>query len=236
MNILGLDTCFDACSVALDLGDKGCVASRFEGMATGHAERLVPMISEVIAEAGVPFEALDRIAVTCGPGTFTGTRIGVAAARGLAMAASKPLVTATSLWVMAEEIADGLASSDLEVEPEILIATDARREEVYCQHFKARAPMSGPAVLSPREASELLARGQPAVIAGSAAAAVLAAMNSSESNNEVIAIRPDLLPNARFLVRIGGRLQYRAEPVCPLYLRPADAKPQAGKAILRATP
>ncbi len=235
MNILGFDTCFDACSVALECGGEGCVASRFEPMATGHAERLVLMISEVMAEAGLPFDAVDRLAVTCGPGTFTGTRIAVAAARALALATGKPLVAATSLWVMAEEVAESLKHSD-EDSPDILVATDARRGEVYVQHFRAGAPLCDAAVLSPQAAADLLSHGGPAVVAGSGAIAVADAAGTRDGSSNLRALRRDLVPDARFLARLAVRLDDNGRSVSPLYLRPADAKPQTGKSMLRVTP
>ena len=89
MNILSLDTCFDACSVAAGRGLRSLtpgISFAFEAMQKGHAERLLPMIEMVMCEAGLEFKSLDRIAVTYGPGTFTGTRICVSAARALALA------------------------------------------------------------------------------------------------------------------------------------------------------
>ncbi|MBU1212686.1 MAG: tRNA (adenosine(37)-N6)-threonylcarbamoyltransferase complex dimerization subunit type 1 TsaB [Alphaproteobacteria bacterium] len=241
MNILGLDTCFDACSVALVRADEGCVASRFEPMATGHAERLIPMIGEVMAEAGLDFAALDRIAVTYGPGTFTGTRIALAAARSLGLATGKPIVGATSLWVMAEGVArefcdenSGAAADDRPAHfPDILIATDARRDEVYVQHFSRGAPLGDPAVLSPLQVAQRLPQGCTVIVAGSGAEAVAAAAGNRQSI-DLRVIRPDLLPDARFLASLALRLDSAPRPVSPLYLRPADAKPQAGKSIPRA--
>ncbi|KUO67825.1 MAG: hypothetical protein APF80_15370 [Alphaproteobacteria bacterium BRH_c36] len=241
MNILGLDTCFDACSVALVRAGEGCVASRFEPMATGHAERLIPMIGEVMDEAGLDFDALDRIAVTNGPGTFTGTRIAVAAARSLGLATGKPLVGATSLWVMAEGVAQELFEAktgttrdarpiDL---PDILIATDARRDEVYVQHFSQGLPLGDPAVLSSMQVAQRLPQGCTLIVAGSGAEAVAAAAADRQSV-DLRAIRPDLLPDARYLANLALRLDSMAQTVSPLYLRPADAKPQAGKSIPRA--
>ena len=88
MKILAFDTCFDGCSVCVaEQRDTAVVAlsSRMERFETGHAERLIPMIGEAMEEARVAFGELDRIAVTVGPGTFTGTRIGIAAARSFAL-------------------------------------------------------------------------------------------------------------------------------------------------------
>ncbi|MBU2580407.1 MAG: tRNA (adenosine(37)-N6)-threonylcarbamoyltransferase complex dimerization subunit type 1 TsaB [Alphaproteobacteria bacterium] len=236
MNILAFDTCFDACSAAASRAGGKTVAARFEPMATGHAERLVPMIAEVMQEAGFEFSELERIAVTNGPGTFTGTRIGVAAARSLALAAAKPLVAATSLWVMAEEVADTLAANGETTATDIMIATDARRSEVYVQHFSQRKPLGEPALLDATAAARLLRESRACVLAGSGAEAVAAAAAEDRSGLAVRLIAPHLLPDARFLARLATRLEVTDCTVAPLYLRPADAKPQAGHSNLRAVP
>ncbi|MEM5709777.1 tRNA (adenosine(37)-N6)-threonylcarbamoyltransferase complex dimerization subunit type 1 TsaB, partial [Elizabethkingia meningoseptica] len=80
MNILAIETSGAACSAALLCG--GALLERSEPMARGHAERLIPLIGEVLAEAGAAYADLDLVAVTVGPGTFTGMRVGLAAARG----------------------------------------------------------------------------------------------------------------------------------------------------------
>ena len=85
MLILGLDTCLSSCSVAVLDGER-VLASAREVMARGHQERLAPMAQAVMAEAGLAFDRLDRIAVTVGPGSFTGLRVGIAFAKGLALA------------------------------------------------------------------------------------------------------------------------------------------------------
>lgn len=233
MNILAFDTCFDACSATLVCSSGDLAACRFEPMVTGHAERLVPMIGEVVEEAGLAFEEIDLIAVSRGPGTFTGTRICVAAARSLALALEKPVVAATSLAVMAEEIAEALTSQGEAPDRDILIATDARREEVYCQLFRAGAAITEPAVLLPHEAARLPQDGTSAVVAGSGGPAVAAA--AVELGRPLHAVRPDLLPSALFLAKLALRLPPTKAAVSPLYLRPADAKPQAGTSIPRAT-
>ncbi len=138
MNILAFDTCFDACSACVARTGDGVVevlASALERFETGHAERLVPMIDEVMARAGVAFADIDRLAVTVGPGTFTGTRIGIAAARGLALATGIPVVGASSLAVMAEVAARELGPR--KAGEDLLVAVDARRGEVYVQLFGA---------------------------------------------------------------------------------------------------
>ena len=100
MLILALDTALAACSVAL-WGEGRILAHKSEDMARGHSERLIPMVLEVMHEAGVGFAAVTQIAATVGPGSFTGVRIALAAARGLALARHVPLIGVTTLEVVA---------------------------------------------------------------------------------------------------------------------------------------
>lgn len=231
MTILAFDTCFDACSVALLPGGGGPAISRFEAMSTGHAERLMPMIDEVMKQAGVAFQEIERIAVTVGPGTFTGTRIGVAAARALALALDRPVVAETSLSVMAEELANEPQSRVGAADTETLIAMDARRDEVYCQLFLGRDALTEPAVLSARAAAHLGQAEHALTVAGSGAGAVAAQMHQAE--RLVTASHDELLPSAVFLAMRAARRKTGSDAVAPLYLRPADAKPQTGKSIPR---
>src|SRR6201998_4443921 len=90
MLILAIDTALDACAAAvLDTDSGRLIAQASQAMKRGHAEALMPLIADVMKEAGVPFATLDRIAVTTGPGSFTGLRVGLSAARGIALAARK---------------------------------------------------------------------------------------------------------------------------------------------------
>src|SRR5438105_4638346 len=98
MRVLAIDTALDACSVAvLDTQRAAITASETREMVRGHAEALMPMIARVMDRAATEFADLDRIAVTVGPGSFTGLRVGIAAARGIALAAAKPAVGLTTL-------------------------------------------------------------------------------------------------------------------------------------------
>src|SRR5262245_18218484 len=127
MTVLAFDTCVGAVSVAAGwphARGQWLACDRFEARETGHAERLMPMIGEVMQEAGLAFADLERIAVTVGPGTFTGVRGGVAAARGLALASGLPMVAATSLAVMAHRAETLLGPRDGRL---LAVAVDARR-------------------------------------------------------------------------------------------------------------
>ncbi|HRY08186.1 MAG TPA: tRNA (adenosine(37)-N6)-threonylcarbamoyltransferase complex dimerization subunit type 1 TsaB [Hyphomicrobiaceae bacterium] len=247
MNILAFDTCFAACSVAAakSLDPRKITAdgiiSRFEQMERGHAERLVPMIGDVMSAAGLGFGELDRIAVTYGPGSFTGTRISLAAARALAASFAVDVVAVSSLAVMAQQAARSLALASAGVRDEgegmasLLIAADARRDEVYVQQFQTSGAdrLTEPLLLSVYEAAKL-GGAAPLVVAGSGAVAVAAAANAA--GRRARAHLPGLLPDAVDLCRLAATMQPGGEAIKPLYLRPADAKPQTGKSIERATP
>jgi len=246
MNILAFDTCFAACSAAVAMAhDPGEIAlerlhGRFEPMEAGHAERLVPMIGEVMAAAGLGFANLDRISMTHGPGSFTGTRISVAAARALALSFCVDVVAVSSLAVMAEQAARSLVSPLQAArntgpgEASLLIAVDARRGEVYVQQFHSGGadPVTEPLLLPAHEAAAL-GGAAPLIVAGSGAAAVVEAANAS--GRRATAHLPNLLPDARDLCRLAATMQPGPSAIKPLYLRPADARPQTGKSIERAT-
>ena len=105
MLILAIDTALDACSAAvLDTHASKMIATESQSMKRGHAEALMPLIGRVMKESGLPFAALDRVAVTTGPGSFTGLRVGLSAARGIGLAAGKPVVGLTTLSAYAAPI------------------------------------------------------------------------------------------------------------------------------------
>lgn len=240
MNVLAFDTCFGACSAAVlwrdsassgeEAGANSRIIWRYEEMATGHAERLIPMIDEVLRESGRSLESLDAIAVTEGPGTFTGIRVGVAAARGLALASCLPIRATTSLHVMAHQ---ALAELGAAVAGRALaVCVDARAGQVFVQVFEAALgePLTQAAVMAPEDAAALCP-GATLLCAGSGGAAVVEA--ALRSGRDVEARLPLLQPDARSLAQLAPALPVR-KPLVPLYLRQPDAKPQTGKSLPRA--
>ncbi|MDB5444551.1 MAG: hypothetical protein JWP73_2927, partial [Phenylobacterium sp.] len=166
MIVLALDTCLASCSVAVRDGER-VLAHACEVMARGHQERLAPMVEAVMAEAGLPFPAIERIGVTVGPGSFTGLRVGVAFAKGLASALAIPAVGIGALEALAAE-AGGL----------VFAVIDARRGQVYGQAFEDGRPLMAPDALPVETAAARLAEvtmGRPVTLVGSGAA-LLAAM------------------------------------------------------------
>ena len=137
--ILAVDTALGACSAAL-VAEGTTLAHEHLLMARGHAEALAPMVDALMRGAGIPFAALDRIAVTTGPGTFTGQRVGLAFARALGLGLKRPVIGVTTLDAMAQEA--------LAKHPAIawaLVAADAKRGEIY---LGARSASNG-ALMSP---------------------------------------------------------------------------------------
>ncbi|MGD9805834.1 MAG: tRNA (adenosine(37)-N6)-threonylcarbamoyltransferase complex dimerization subunit type 1 TsaB [Hyphomicrobiaceae bacterium] len=231
MNILAIDTCLGALSVGIGLDHadgRFCVTECYEQRVTGHAERLVPMIEAEMVRAGLGFRDLARIAVTLGPGTFTGVRTGISVARALRLSAGVELVGTSSLAVMAHrafEISEGN-----EAARPVLVAVDARRGRLYAQLFGNGAlnALSPPAELT-AETAATIAIQHHARLAGSGAQ--LVAQTAGAQDLPIIC--DDLQPHASDLVWLARHLEPLAE-VKPLYIRASDAKPQSDKRLARA--
>lgn len=231
MNILAFDTCFGAVSVAVgwqDAHSQLLLRGAYEERATGHAERLFPMIAEVMDGAGLLFASIDRIAVTLGPGTFTGVRVGISAARALALALGKPVVGVTSLAAMAHR-AEELLGERLSGR-QLIVAVDARRGSLYVQSFAAGGGETSEALLLTPEEAALRIGPEGALVVGSGAAAIAAVVHKLGGEAEACLL--DLQPHARTLAEIAPGLA-PLTPVKPLYLRPPDAREQ-GDPRLRA--
>lgn len=219
MKVLAFDTAAAACSVAVLDGGR-IRAHRARAMRRGHAEALMPMIVDALAEAGLAWGDLDLVATTVGPGSFTGLRVGLAAARGIALAAGIPAFGATTL----ETLAAGLDEETRAGAP-VAAALDARRGEIYLQLFDAAgAPASAAVAVAPGEAA--LPAG-PLVLVGDGAQAVLAAQGPRPGWRLVDApAAPDAVPLARLAARRFAATG-RAPAPRPLYIRGHGARPPA---------
>jgi tRNA threonylcarbamoyl adenosine modification protein YeaZ len=215
MLVLGMDTSLQACSVALVNRASGEVLSyRREIMERGQAEALPDMVDAVMMEAGDPYATLNVIAVTRGPGSFTGVRIGLSFARALAATLEIPITSMTTLEAIARNVKHN---------PErlaVVSVIDARREEVYMQAFDADFEPITEALLSPvAEAGAHLPPG-PCLLVGTGAELV-----KDEERGCVVA-DADPLPDAEVVALHAPVEPLPTEPPEPLYLRPPDAKPQ----------
>lgn len=230
MNTLAFDTCFGACSVAATWStpEGRAGAFRFERMARGHAERLIPMVGEAMADAPFGFSEIARIVVTTGPGTFTGQRVGIAAARSLSLATGAPIAPLSSLAVMAYTAAYELGS---ELQGKLLaVAVDARRDEIYFQAFSGAdwIALDVPALLTPGSAVRALTKRDVVAVGSGAELLAEAARHAGVSITPCLAT---LEPDVRFVPE--AAVLPSDTPPKPLYLRPPDAKPQDGKSLAR---
>lgn len=241
MRLLALDTALGACSAAV-LIDGRLAGHRHEVMARGHAERLLPMAEEALAEAGLGWDGLTRLAVSIGPGTFTGVRTALATARGLALALDLPLAGITTLAAVAAAARKAGPPSGL-----LLVALDAHGGLVYAEGFAGEAGTPPPQALAqpglhdPQALAALLEAEQVSLadlqLAGSGANLVRAALGPA---GEAVPVLGAGLPDAADVARLAAALPMperstREQPHAvpsPLYLRAPDARlpvPRAGR-------
>ena len=208
--VLAFDTAGSACSVAMARGDRVLAHERRE-MRHGHAEALLPMIDRVTAAAGCTPTEIDTVAVTVGPGGFTGIRAGLAAAHGVALAAGARLLGVSSFMAVAGSVAeDGMR---------LLVALDSRRADLYVQLFDTRrVPVSEPEAIPPDGLAAWLGDGELA-IAGDAIDAAAAALG----NRTDLLLMANSAPDAHGVLAALRCWPERADPEArPLYLRPPD--------------
>ena len=255
MNLLALDSCVGSCSAALWQGEPDgsggsggqaggeIIAQCFTPMARGQAEALMPMVCQVMASSGLGFDALDRLAVGVGPGSFTGVRIALATAKGLALALNRPLVGVTSLEAVAT---DAVAAMGLE-SARLLVALAAGRKDFYVQSFAVSKgglcpilPVAEPGAATLDELVDLFRLldakrdnakkdngSGPLVLAGNAAPLLEAALkNGPQGAGEVVCAPGPGLPDAARIAEIaaGRDLAAPPPPVAPLYIHSHYAK------------
>jgi tRNA threonylcarbamoyladenosine biosynthesis protein TsaB len=228
MLILAIDTALDACAAAvLDTEANHIIAHESQSMARGHAEALMPLLERVRKAADVPFIKLDRIAVTTGPGSFTGLRVGLSAARGLALAANKPVVGVTTLLAYAAPLVAENGTAP------VISVIDARHGQAYMQVLTG----SGSALVRPRltPIQDILSAsrfGTPRLVGN--AAQLLADRWPSEK--PPVEVRQQPAPDISWVAWIGATLSPNTAPARPTYLRAPDAKPQTSALPNNATP
>lgn len=230
MKLLAVDTALDDCAVALLHGDPAAPTLTVVGevIGRGHAEKLMAMIMAATAEAGVALAEIDAFAASIGPGSFTGIRVGVAAARGFALASGRPAVAVSSLEALAEEV------RELAPARPVVAVLDARKDEVYAQGFAADGSPVAPPFVAAATLAAALAADLGAMVIGSGAP-LLAAVDPSLT---ILAATPfpaiDTIARLA-LPRLAAAVPGRDLPA-PLYVRPPDAKPQGAARLARLTP
>jgi tRNA threonylcarbamoyladenosine biosynthesis protein TsaB len=215
MIVLAIDTAGVDCAAAVYNSATDTVLARVsETIGRGHAERLMAMIEEAVSTAGLSLDDVGKIGVTVGPGSFTGIRVGVAAARGLALALGVECVGVCTLEVLARTAPQ---TSDT-----VLAAINAHREEVYVQTFRHGLALDEPALVT---LEDFLSRA--AQVGTRAVGSASALIADPEAQTE-----PDHYP-IEIVARISAATKAQGKAK-PLYLRGPDAKPQTGFAVSRA--
>jgi len=225
MLVLAIDTALDACAAAiLDTQAGAVVASETQTMRRGHAEAIMPIVGRVMGDGGVEFADLDRIAVTVGPGSFTGLRVGIAAARGIALAARRPAVGLSTFAAYAAPYFAGGQSRT------VAVAIDARHDHCYLQIFAADgSTLVTPQFASVDEVARAAGKGSVLVV-GSAAALVGAAWPTGWPPPTIEA---QDAPNITWVAHLGAAAEPGRAPPKPFYLRRPDARDQAGARLPR---
>jgi tRNA threonylcarbamoyl adenosine modification protein YeaZ len=220
MIILAIDTSGADCAACIyDSAAEAVLGEVTETIGKGHAERLMDIIDGALEKSALSLDQVGRIAVTIGPGSFTGIRVGVAAARGFALSLGVEAVGVTTLETVAAAYQESHSG-----EP-VAIAFDAKRNEVYLQTFDAAGvPQCDPAILVVDDAKAAVSGFAGSVI-GSGAPLLKGAEQGAV---------PDLFPIG-IVARLGSEKPQGAPKPKPLYLRGPDAKPQTGFALERRT-
>ena len=220
MKVLAFDTSGAACSAALWEGD-GIRAHRFERRERGHAERLMPMVAEVMAEGSTKLSEIDIFAATTGPGAFTGLSIGLATLRAFALTADRPMLGLTSF----EAIAHGTKSSEL-VGRHLLVAIETKRADLFVQIFTpSLIPVGDAAAVLPERLAELvfpkISIG-PLLVAGDGARRAFPSLRGMGC--DCIEASDAEFPDAAVIAALAAKRSNRASNIspAPFYLRSPD--------------
>ena len=219
--MLAFDSGGSACSVAIAAGDRVICAERIETL-HGQSEALLPMVDAAMRKAGLAASALDLIATTVGPGSFTGIRVGLAAARGIALAIGARLIGVTGF----EAVCATLPALDHDrCGGFLLIALESRREDLYIQLFeRAHGPLGKPTTAMPDTLGEVVSKAvaeAPLLVAGDAAHRAGLALSRRPNTIIMESSAPDAVGVLRASLRRWRRGELSEEPL-PVYLRSPD--------------
>lgn len=217
MIYLALDTASHLCAAAIyDDSNNKILGEAVEDIGRGHAERLMDVIEKCLGSASLEYSNLDKVICTTGPGSFTGVRVGLSTARGIALGLSIPIIGLSALDALAHE-----AGSDAP----LLTLLDARREEAYALWRGDEISLPTPCAARYDVLAEIF-DGKIFDICGSGAAEFLARANQSHPVLHELTAAP-----IATIARLGARLDEKTATSEPLYLRTPDAKPQKGFAL-----
>ncbi len=221
MRLLAIDTSLEACAVGIAAGDAARIL-RSETIGRGHAERLFAMIAEALDAAGMTLADVDRFAVTVGPGSFTGIRVGIAAVRGFALATGKPAIGLSTLAVHAA------AAREMAGSVPVLSALPGKGGDVFAQLFAADGSPAASAGNGPPAPFAAAAVAAHAVLAGAGADRVA----SGGADGARIVHRASA-PDLAAFIRLALATEPSGEAPRPLYLRAPDAAPAAPGLAMR---
>ena len=229
MIVLALDTALAACSACLfDAERDKVLASESVLIGKGHAEALLPMVERVVAKLDAGWQGIGRFGVVVGPGSYTGLRVGISAARAAALATGRPAVGITTFAAFAAPlvaVSEGVA---------IAVAIDAKHGNVFLQIFSPEGrPVGEPAALSLELAVERIG-GEPLHLAGSGASLLQAALSrvGRVAKSVIVEAAPDIVSVAKLTVSAHPRMA----PADPLYIKGADARTLAEQAEASRAP
>lgn len=226
MRVLAIDTALGACAACIfESGADEPIAAESIAMERGHAEALLPLLDRVVSRVEGGFASLDRVVVTIGPGSFTGLRVGISAARAVGIATGVPVVGVTTLSALMAPLIDE-ARSRL-----IVAAIDARNDRVYAQALAPRGRLViPPSVLAVKEVVRALGSGHIALV-GSGAPLIASEAWSVGLDARVYEARS--APDIAWVARLGAAAHPAEALAKPYYLLPPDARPQDGARIAR---
>lgn len=224
---LAIDTSQSACAVAiLDPASQTVLASDIADLGRGHAEHLMPRIRAVLDSCKISVDQLTKIGAVCGPGSFTGLRVGLAAARGLALALDIDCVGVPALPVLAQQAV--AQSTDVD---HIFVVQDARRDQAFCQLFDAAGTPVGAAGCFKLDTVESLLPAGPTLIVGSGAELVCSTHSNPDRSPQTALTSG--IADIEVVAHMVAGLDRESSPPIALYLRTADAKVQTGFAVER---
>ncbi len=227
MRILAIDTALGLCSAAvMDVTAARIIARESLPMERGHAEALMPLVERVMAQVEGGFSSLDRVVTTVGPGSFTGLRVGLSAARAIGLAADIPVVGVTTLSAFAGPYLDHESTHAF------ASVIDARHAHVYMQIVRGDGRfLSTPRIIPLADAASAIAFAKARII-GSAASLLVEAVKARGFEPEPVT--DEIGPDIEWVARLGAFANPEDARPIPLYLRPPDATPQTnGRVALR---
>lgn len=231
MRVLAVDTALAACAACvIEAGETEPLARESLPMGRGHAEALLPLVDRVASAVDGGFKSLDRVAVTIGPGSYTGLRIGIAAARAIGLAAGVPVVGVATLSAYLAPLMAG-ETRGLETRGLMGAAIDARHGQIYVQVVAPGGrTIVAPSLMGLRDTVRLMGSG-PVHLTGSAAP--MLASEAWTQGIEAIVVDAPIAPEIAWVARLGIVADPAQALPKPLYLRGPDAKPQEGMRIAR---